>query len=122
MFSIIKILIIPFSILITQQSWTANLDDIAKLEKTNRCIRCDLSESNLRNANLQNANLRGANLTGADLNGANLTGADLNGANLNGADLSNAKFLNADILWIKHNNRTVFCRTTMPDGSLNMDC
>ena len=120
--SILKILFIFFIISITPQSWAVNLDDIATLKKTNRCISCNLSKSNLRSANLQNAILRGANLTGADLNGANLTGADLNGANLNGVDLSNAILLNADILWIIHNNKTIFCRTTMPDGNLKMDC
>ena len=110
--SILKILFIFFIISITPQSWAVNLDDIATLKKTNRCISCNLSKSNLRSANLQNAILRGANLTGADLNGANL----------NGVDLSNAILLNADILWIIHNNKTIFCRTTMPDGNLKMDC
>jgi len=122
MFSIQKFLVTSIFVLITQQSWALKLDDLAKFKKTNQCALCDLSEADFRNANLQNAILRGANLTGADLNGADLTRADLNGANLSGANLSNAILLNADILWIRQNNRTIFCRTTMPDGNQNMDC
>ena len=36
--SILKILFIFFIISITPQSWAVNLDDIATLKKTNRCI------------------------------------------------------------------------------------
>jgi uncharacterized protein YjbI with pentapeptide repeats len=55
----------------------------------------DLRDADLSGANLSGANLRGADLSGADLNGANLRGADLNGANLRGADLSDAELMNA---------------------------
>ena len=72
----------------------------------------DLSNANLRGANLSdadlsNANLRGANLRGADLSNANLRGANLSdadlsnanlrGANLRGADLSNANLRGANL-------------------------
>ncbi|MBI4318852.1 MAG: pentapeptide repeat-containing protein [Chloroflexi bacterium] len=57
-----------------------------------------LSSANLPFAILTRANLREANLSGANLTGADLTGADLTGANLSG---------------------TQFCRTTMPDSSIN---
>ena len=52
----------------------------------------DLRGANLRGAYLYEADLRGADLYEADLYGANLRGADLYGANLRGAELSNAKF------------------------------
>ena len=47
----------------------------------------NLSDADLRSADLSDANLRGANLRGADLGGANLSDADLGGANLRGANL-----------------------------------
>ena len=62
--------------------------------------RADLSNANLRgadlsNADLSNANLRGADLSDANLRGADLRGADLSNANLRGADLSDADLSNA---------------------------
>ena len=64
--------------------------------------RMDLSQEDLRGANLRNADLRWADLSDADLRGADLCGANLSrtdlcdaylcGANLYGADLSYAKF------------------------------
>lgn len=58
--------------------------------------RIDLSGANLRRANLAGANLTGArlvrtNLAGADLSGCNLIGADLTGSNLIRANLTGAK-------------------------------
>ena len=47
----------------------------------------EITNTDLREANLREANLIGANLTEADLIGANLTEADLRGANLTEADL-----------------------------------
>ena len=61
---------------------------------------------------IRQANLEKTNLAEADLTGANLTGANLTGANLTGAELSWAKL-----------EGTIFCNTTMPDGSINnSDC
>ena len=56
----------------------------------------DLRDANLSNAilsyaNLSNAILRGANLSNAILSYANLSNADLRGANLSNANLSNAR-------------------------------
>ena len=69
--------------------------------------RLNLSNSNLRGADLRYARLKGANLNGADLmfadlNDANLDGADLRyarleGANLDGADLRYAHFKGANL-------------------------
>jgi uncharacterized protein YjbI with pentapeptide repeats len=52
----------------------------------------DLSDANLRNADLLQTDLSGANLTGADLRGATLGFTDLSGASLTGANLSGAIF------------------------------
>ena len=61
-------------------------------------IRANLIEANLRGAILNTATFAGAHLSGADLSGADLTGAYLSAANLRGAK---------------------FCKTKMPDGSIN---
>ena len=52
--------------------------------------RADLSEANLRRANLRRADLSEANLRRANLRRANLSGADLRRADLRRADLSEA--------------------------------
>ena len=99
-----------------------NPDHLVKIKNQEFCISCDLSNSDLRNIDLSGKVIRGSNMSGAKLNGANFTGADLNGVNFNGADLSNAILLDADISWSHMNNKTIMCRATMPDGSINMDC
>ena len=50
----------------------------------------DLSDADLRGANLSDADLSDADLRGANLRGADLSDADLRGANLRGADLRGA--------------------------------
>lgn len=107
----------------------------ANLSGTN-LENANLSRSYLINANLSSANLRGANLTSADLTsanptGADLTSADLTNANLTGADLTNADLNNialisanltdANLSGIKTIEKTIFCNTTMPDGSVQSD-
>ena len=57
----------------------------------------DLSGADLSDANLRCANLSGANLSGADMSGANLRCADMSGANLSGADMSDANLRCADM-------------------------
>ena len=64
----------------------------------------DLGEANLRWADLQGADLQGANLgeaglRWADLQGANLGEANLQGANLRGADMQDANLRDADLRW-----------------------
>ena len=72
-------------------------EDLDKLKATNSCEKCKLIGADLRKANLNNAKLKGAKLEGA-----NLWQPDLNRANLEGA---------------------TFCKTIMPDGSVNnADC
>jgi uncharacterized protein YjbI with pentapeptide repeats len=65
----------------------------------NECvlIGADLKEANLGRTVLRGANLSGADLTGANLRGANLRGTNLRGAQLRGADLSDAVFWDADL-------------------------
>ena len=57
----------------------------------------NLTNANLRGADLTRANLSGANLRGADLVLANLSGADLNSANLSGATLTRADLTGANL-------------------------
>ena len=59
--------------------------------------RANLSNADLRGANLSNADLFGANLRGANLSNADLCGANLRGANLFGANLRNADLRDADL-------------------------
>ena len=62
----------------------------------------------LQNAILTDAHLHQATLTDANLTGASMGGTDLSEANLTGADLSGAD-----------TSSTIFCVTTMPNGSIN---
>ena len=57
----------------------------------------DLSDADLRRANLSGADLRGADLKWADLTGANLSGADLREADLKWADLKEAYLSGVDL-------------------------
>lgn len=61
------------------------------------CPGCNLSNSNLKKADLVGARLQGADLSGANLSMANLRRADLQGANLSSADLSFANLPGADL-------------------------
>lgn len=57
----------------------------------------DLSETNLRGADVRFADLHEANLFGADLDGVDLRGADLAGADLRFADLHETNLFEADL-------------------------
>ena len=75
---------------------------IFELEKENNTIKDTLIAGFRSDANLSDADLRGANLSGADLHyanlrGATLSGADLCDANLRGATLSGADLSDADL-------------------------
>jgi hypothetical protein len=77
--------------------------------------RCDFAFStvfrnkDVRGSNLSNANFYNADLTGADFRGANLSGGCFINANLTGAKLGSSVNL----------KDAVFCRTTMPDGTID---
>jgi hypothetical protein len=82
----------------------------------------DLIAAHLRYATLTDAIFFGADLRSADVRGvlashATFTNADLTDADLRGADLTDADFDGANL------TGTRFCNTTMPNGSLNnSDC
>ncbi len=72
---------------------------LQRLNSTNKCEKCDLSNANLAGLDMYGANLAGANLAGANLaeasfNDANLTDANLTGANIKGTNFSGAKLSN----------------------------
>ena len=73
-----------------------NPQDIQKLNSTNKCSKCDLSQANLAGIDFYGANLSGANLKGTLFNDADLKGANLKGASVDketsfiGAKLSDA--------------------------------
>lgn len=107
---------------------------MTRLKETGDCPGCDLSDANLRWANVYEAELAGApnlvgaalsdaDLSGADLYGANLEGADLRRSNLSGAKLSWATLKGADLTGADLTDATVdgvsFCNTTMPDGRID---
>ena len=78
----------------------ANLSnaDLSNADLFGANLRCaNLSNADLRCANLSNADLFGANLRGANLSNADLFGANLRGANLFGANLRNADLRDADL-------------------------
>ncbi len=129
-----------------QSSYTLNGEAAKKkLLETKECAGCDLTSAylsgiNLTGANFEGANLRGAdlsktllsraNLQKADLTNANLTGASLIGVKLSEAKLHNVMMHNVDLR--EANLRGVdqrgvlmygarFCKTIMPDGSINND-
>jgi uncharacterized protein YjbI with pentapeptide repeats len=77
-----------------------NADNLAGAERTSLIVHVDLS---------------GADLSGADLSGADLSGVCLRGANLSNANLRRAQLRDANL------EDAIFCKTTMPDGSIRND-
>jgi uncharacterized protein YjbI with pentapeptide repeats len=95
----------------------ANPKDIKRAKnvaKFGECIRCDLSNADMRYGFYQLANMIDANLSGAQFDGSNMAGAQLNNANLSaasfvstnfsgaqlqGADMRGANFTNAWFNW-----------------------
>jgi len=83
----------------------ANSKDVARAKNTKKfgeCIRCNLSNADLRNGFFQLANLIEADLSGAKFDGSNMAGAQLNNANLSNAsfvytNFSGAQFQGADM-------------------------
>jgi uncharacterized protein YjbI with pentapeptide repeats len=73
----------------------------AILERVRACgaifLDADMSQTNIRDADLRCADLRRANLQDADLRGADLRGANLQDANLQGAILDEANFKGANV-------------------------
>jgi uncharacterized protein YjbI with pentapeptide repeats len=71
--------------------------NLAKLLKTKKCQKCDLSGANLTDLNLDEADLTEAHLNGATLSLANLKGANLTKANLEKAELWGAGLTKANL-------------------------
>lgn len=86
-----------------------NIIDFLSADLTNDDLRwANLDEADLSGADLSGANLSGADLRWADLMGADLIGANLSGANLNGADLSGA-FMPDGTIHPCDPNEKIFC-------------
>lgn len=88
---------------LTGMGYGFNAADLQKVNSTNKCAKCDLSNADFSNIDMYGAylvetNLTGANLSDASFNDANLTGANLKGANIKGANFSGAKLSNA--IWV----------------------
>jgi hypothetical protein len=77
-------------------------------------INCDFSGASLPNLNCKRCNVSGASLNGTILTGVNFDKANLQGACLVDADLTGATINNSTNL-----SGAIFCRTRMPNGSLN---
>ncbi|MGH2615344.1 MAG: pentapeptide repeat-containing protein [Thermomicrobiales bacterium] len=80
--------------------------------------------ANLGKCCFEGANLAGQNFKGANLGSANFGDATLTNANFQGANLGKACLVDANLAGAIIDNSTnlfqaVFCRTTMPDGSIN---
>ena len=99
-----------------------------------RLTNADLPEAVLVHAEARHADLAGANLSAADasfahldranLSGANLRSADVHAAtlifaNLQAANLFEADLRGANLRYVTFDASTNFCRTFMPDGSIN---
>lgn len=122
--------------LVKANLYNANLSE-ANLSETYmtgaNLSRANLAKANLSQSSLPDANLREANLSGADLSLANLKGADLTGANAKGAVFLMTLLTNANLTRVDLTEATLtgtnlrntilegakFCKTTMPDKSIN---
>jgi hypothetical protein len=67
----------------------------------------------------RNKDVRGANLSHSNFYNADLTGADFRGANLSGGCFINANLTGARLGKSVNLHNAVFCRTTMPNGTLD---
>jgi hypothetical protein len=67
-----KHLILAFALILPLSVGAFKPEDLKRLKETDRCLKCDLSDANLRHANLYLANLADANLWGANLADADL--------------------------------------------------
>lgn len=80
---------------------------------------CDFTGSTA----LFQGDFRGSDLSKSNFTGAQLAEADFRGANLSGACFVNANLLDARLGASVNLHKAIFCRTLMPDGSVNdRDC
>jgi hypothetical protein len=80
---------------------------------------CDFTASTA----LFQGDFRGSNLSHSNFSGAQMAQADFRGANLSGACFVKANLRDAKLGASVNLDKAIFCRTLMPDGSLNdRDC
>ena len=83
----------------------------------------DLSGGNFKGANFEGAYMARVELDGADLSDVNFRGTNLHQSSLFEADLSGADLTDADLGFADMEDAVIdgaiFCRTTMPDTSVN---
>ncbi len=94
--------VIVFSCFFIHAVHAFNQADLQKMNTTNSCPKCDLSNANISKTDMYGVNLAGANLSGANLSDsafqdADLTGANMKGANIKGTSFSGAKL--SDAIW-----------------------
>jgi hypothetical protein len=73
------------------------------------------------NCQLSNTNFSRSNVSNGKFDNANLTGANFTNANLSGANLSHANLTSAIMISVTTDSNTIFCQTTMPDGTIRTD-
>jgi len=95
-----------------EQCWRAGACIPKKGSNVSQCNLANYSPATTLDCT--GCNISRANLRGATLSGANLTKANLSGACLVDADFTDATLANNTNLY-----NAIFCRTTMPDGSVN---
>ncbi|MFM2310891.1 MAG: hypothetical protein RLZZ04_167 [Cyanobacteriota bacterium] len=86
----------------TVPAWSANQDELLTFKNTRQCVDCnlsgtDISQQNLRNANVERANLYNTNLANSDLRDANFSDSNSQKANFDGSDLRNVNFSYANV-------------------------
>jgi len=84
-----SVLIIFLSLIFSSgEMFAYKQSDLKKFKNARKCIKCDLTDVNLRRVNLRRVNLSGSDLSGSDLSGSDLSESDLSGSNLSGSNLS----------------------------------
>jgi uncharacterized protein YjbI with pentapeptide repeats len=79
----------------------------------------DMTDANLAGINLHGAKLSRAMVANADLRGANVSGAHLAGADFSFSNLTDASFIGATVSAATTFFEVTYCRTVMPDGTVN---
>ncbi len=95
-----------------QSCWRAGACNPGKGANVSRCDLAGYSPSSTLNCT-------GGNASRANLRKANLSGATFTKANLSGSCLVDVNFTNATFAKNTNLANAIFCRTTMPDGSVN---
>lgn len=107
--------------LVKHRKWILNEEGGARAELNHTNLigvnlsNTDLRSADLSGANLSNANLIGANLSNADLSGADLSYSILDDANLIGANLTGANLSNANLEGVYADETTAFFHLQCPE-------